>query len=210
MIRDEVEDIYRNLSPEEIPWNMEAPPGALRELVESGRVRPCRAIDLGCGAGNYAFYLAEKGFEVTGVDISPTAVRLARENAHRKGLRCDFVSADVLGALEEVRGGFDFACDWSLLHHIFPPQRGKYVQNVNRLLNPGGKCLSVSFCEGDSSFGGSGKYRKTPLGTVLYFSSEDELSELFAPRFDLIELKTIEISGKFAPHLANCVFMKKR
>ncbi|MBI4823831.1 MAG: hypothetical protein HY805_06340 [Nitrospirae bacterium] len=51
---------------------------------------------------------------------------------------------------------------------------------------------------------------ETPLGTVLYFSSEDELKELFTSYFDIKELKTIEISGKFGTHLANYVFMGKR
>jgi hypothetical protein len=66
------------------------------------------------------------------------------------------------------------------------------------------------FIEKDTQFGGTGKYRKTPLGTVLYFSSEDELRDLFAPYFTIKELKVIAISGKFAFHLANYVFMKRQ
>jgi hypothetical protein len=44
----------------------------------------------------------------------------------------------------------------------------------------------------------------------LYFSSEEELKELFSACFKVIELKTIEIEGKFSPHRANFVFMEKR
>lgn len=81
---------------------------------------------------------------------------------------------------------------------------------MNKLLNSGGHYLSVCFSEKDPLFGGSGKYRETPLGTVLYFSSEEELKELFSRFFRIIELKTIEIEGKFAPHLANYAFMVKK
>jgi SAM-dependent methyltransferase len=202
--------IYRYTPLEEIPWNIEAPPKALVELVQSGKVKPCRTIDLGCGTGNYAIYLARIGFEVTGFDISPTAIKIAKENAKKKGVKCDFLVTDVLGNLDEVKETFGFAYDWELLHHIFPEQRKKYVENVYRILDPKGKYFSVCFSEKDSQFGVSGKYRKTQLGTILYFSSEDELRDLFEPYFNIKELKTIEIRGKPACHLANYAFMESK
>lgn len=202
--------IYRNTPLEEIPWNIETPPDVLVELVESGKVKPCKTIDLGCGTGNYAVYLASIGFDVTGIDVSPTAVKIAKENAKKKGVKCNFLVTDVLGNLDEVRETFDFAYGWELLHHIFPEQRKKYVENVYRILNPGGKCLSVCFSEKDPEFGGLGKYRETRLGTVLYFSSEDELRDLFEPYFNIKELKTIGIRGRTARHLANYAFMERK
>jgi len=205
-----MDKIYRNMPPEEIPWNIETPPNALVELGESGKVKPCKTIDLGCGAGNYAIYLASIGFDVTGVDISQTAVEIAKENAKKKGVNSYFFVANVLGDLNEVKETFDFAYDWELLHHIFPEKRKKYVENVYRILNSGGKYFSVCFSEKDPQFGGSGKYRETRLGTILYFSSEDELRGLFDPYFNIIELKTIEISGKSAPHLVNYAFMERK
>ncbi len=206
----EIDKIYRNMPLEEIPWNIETPPDALVELVDSGKVKPCKTIDFGCGAGNYAIYLASVGFDVTGIDISPSAIRTAKENAKKKRVKCNFLVADVLGDLDEVKQTFDFAYDWELLHHTYPEKRKKYVENVYRILNPGGNHLSVCFSEKDPQFGGSGKYRETPLGTILYFSSEDESRDLFEPYFNIKELKTIEISGKFAPHIANYAFMEKK
>lgn len=208
--RVEIDEIYRNTPLEEIPWNIEAPPEALVELIQSGKVQPCKALDLGCGAGNYAIYLASLGFDVTGIDISPAAIKIAQEQAERKGVKCNFLAADVLGEFAEVAQIFEFAYDWELLHHIFPDRRKRYLENVYRLLGSRGKYLSVCFSEQDPEFGGAGKYRKTPLGTVLYFSSEDELRKLFERRFRIKELKTIEISGKFARHLANYAFMERR
>ena len=207
MTHIDMDRIYKNMPLEKIPWNSETPPEALVELVESGRVKPCKTIDLGCGAGNYAVYLAGRGFEVIGIDNSPTAIRIAREHANKKGVKATFLVADVVGDLDELKETFDFAYDWELLHHIFPEKRKKYVENVKRILNPGGKYFSVCFSEKDSQFGGAGKYRKTPLGTVLYFSSIDELRDLFEPYFTIEELKVIAISGKFVPHLVNYAFM---
>lgn len=206
----EMDKIYRNIPLAEIPWNIETPPDALVELVESEKVKPCKTLDLGCGAGNYAIYLAGIGFEVTGIDISPSAIKAAIENARKKGVKCDFFIADVLGDLSDVKGTFDFIYDWEVLHHIHPPKRKKYVENVYRILNPDGKYLSVCFSEKDPQFGGSGKYRETPLGTVLYFSSEEELRSLFDPYFNIMELKTLKLMGKSALHHANYVFMKRK
>jgi len=206
----DIDEIYRDVPLEAIPWNVETPPQALVDLVESGRISPCKTIDLGCGAGNYAIYLATEGFDVTGVDSSPTAVHIAKQNAEQKGVMCTFLVADVLGDLHEIASTFDFAYDWEVLHHFFPVQRKHYVENVHRFLNPRGKYLSVCFSENDPQFGGSGKYRETRLGTVLYFSSEDELRDLFEPFFTILDLRTIEIHAKFAPHLANYAFMERK
>jgi len=206
----DMDDIYRKLSPEQIPWNVEEPPDELVALLDTGIVRPCRAVEFGCGLGNYTRYLAGRGFDVTGVDISPTAVAYAREQAGKKGVACRFIAADVLGDLKDVDGTFGFAFDWELLHHLFPEQRKKYVENVLRKLAPGGSYLSLCFSEQDPQFGGTGKYRTTRLGTVLYFSSEEELRELFEPYFRVEELKTVQVKGKPGDHSAVYAFMQKR
>ena len=189
---------------------METPPELLVELVDSGKVQPCKAIDLGCGAGNYAIYLAGRGFEVTGVDFSPTAIRIAKENAEKKGVKCNFFVADAVDELGKINQTWDFAYDWGLLHHILPEQRQKYVKSVSRILNPKGKFLSLCFSEKDTGFGGSGKYRKTRLGSFLYFSCEDELKQFFEPYFQIIDIRTVEISGKFESHIFNYAFMERK
>lgn len=208
--RFRIDDVYKNSPLENIPWNVETPPQFLAELLDSGKIQPCKAIDLGCGAGNHAVYLAGKGFDVTGIDFSPTAIRLAKENADKKSVKCNFFVADVVSELDKVRQTWDFAYDWGLLHHIFPQQRKKYIKNVHRILNRSAKYLSLCFSEKDTAFQGSGKYRKTTLGSVLYLSSEHELRNLFQPFFHIIDLRTIEISGKFQPHIFNYAFMEKK
>ena len=206
----DVDRIYQKIPLDNIPWNSETPPDALVELVQDGKVRPCRTIDLGCGAGNYAIYLAGLGFDVTGVDNSSTAIKIAGENAKKRGVRCRFIVADLLGDLHEVTDTFDFAYDWEFLHHIFPEDRETYIKNVHKILNPEATYFSVCFSEKDSQFGGRGKYRKTRIGTTLYFSSESELRELISPYFTIRELKTIEVSGKYGPHFAVYVLAERR
>ena len=210
MIKDQMEKIYRSIPLDKIPWNIETPPDILQNIVKTEKIKPCKVIELGCGTGNYVIYLSSKGFDATGVDISKTAIEIAINSTSKKGINCNFISSDVLGDMAEVQDTFDFAYDWELLHHIFPQDREKYINNVHRLLNLEGMYLSVCFSEKSPQFGGAGKYRKTPLDTVLYFSSESEIVSLVEPLFEIKELETVEIQGKFAPHRAIYAFMKKR
>lgn len=209
MIKDQMEKIYKNMAIDDIPWNFKTPPDVLENLVRTGKITPCKTIDLGCGTGNYAIYLAGEGFDVTAVDISSSAIKIAKNNASQKGIDCNFIVADILGDLKQIQSTFNFAYDWELLHHIFPSDREKYIRDVYRLLNPGGQYLSVCFSEENLQFGRVGKFRKTPLETVLYFSSENELRVLYESFFKVEELKTIEIKGKFSPHKAIYTFMIK-
>ena len=203
--------IYRDKSLGEIPWHLEEPPARLLELVNSGSVPVGDAVDLGCGAGTAAVWLATQGYTVTGLDLSPQATRLATKRAEKKGVACRFQARDLTTPVEGLEGAFDFAYDWEVLHHVFPADRQVYVQNVHRMLRSGGQYYSVCFSEEDSlGIGGQEKYRETALGTVLYFSSEHELRELFSAHFQVETLQTIPVAGKFTPHLAVEVLMTKK
>jgi 2-polyprenyl-3-methyl-5-hydroxy-6-metoxy-1,4-benzoquinol methylase len=208
-LREQMDQIYRNIPADKIPWNIMEPPKLLVEAVDSDEISPCKAVDLGCGAGNYAVWLAERGFDVTGLDFSRYAVEQARQLAEGRGLSCRFAVADLLGDLKEYRGQFEFAYDWELLHHIFPEDRSAYLDNVRRLLRPGAKYFSVCFNEADPAFGGNGKYRTTNLGTVLYFSSQEELEALYSFRFHILQIDAVEISGKYSAHIVNVAWLKR-
>jgi 2-polyprenyl-3-methyl-5-hydroxy-6-metoxy-1,4-benzoquinol methylase len=209
-LRKLMEKVYREVALENIPWNLPEPPRLLVEMVESGKIKPCRVVDLGCGAGNHAVWLAEQGFDVTGIDISREAVGHAVALASRKGVTCRFVAVDLLGDLKEFQSAFDLAYDWELLHHVFPEDRPRYLRNVYSLLRPGGSYFSICFSDRDTAFGGVGKYRLTPLGTTLYFSSENELRSLFEPLFDIMELSTVEVPGKREAHLVNSAWLRRK
>jgi len=209
-MNEQMEHIYRNIPLENIPWNMPEPPALLVEAVASGRIKPCRVVDLGCGAGNYSVWLAQHGFDVTGIEISQSAIALAGKLAASKGVSCRFVAADLLGDLREFHSSFDLAFDWEVLHHIQPEDRPGYLQNVRNLLRPDGMYISLCFSDKDIEFSGGQKIFKTPLGTILYFSTEEELEELYKPLFHIIELKTVSVPGKQKPHRTNVAWLRRK
>ena len=210
VIKEQMERIYRDIPLDKIPWNMATPPEVLVAAVTENITRACKVIEMGCGAGNYVICFSKMGYDCAGVDISENAIRIARSSALSAGADCRFFVADVTGDLSGWNSTFDFVYDWELLHHIFPEDREKYIDNVQRLLTAEGRYFSVCFSEDSPQFGGSGKYRKTPLGTVLYLSSEKEMELLFKRYFVIRDLKTIDIKGKDVPHKAIYAFMRKK
>lgn len=208
--RNVFDEIYRRSKPEQIAWHYDDPPEQLVRWLDAGELPPCKALELGCGLGSQSLALARRGFDVTGVDCSRFAIEEARRRAEQAGVVVRYVVADLLHSLEGLRPPYDFAWDWEVLHHVFPPQRPALVQALSDLLVPGGRYLSVAFSEQDPWLADQGKYRTTPIGTVLYFSSPQELRELFAPTFDVLELETIQIRGKREPHEANWLLVQRR
>jgi cyclopropane fatty-acyl-phospholipid synthase-like methyltransferase len=209
-LREQMDRIYKDVPLETIPWNITEPPQLLVDALQTGKIKPCKVVDLGCGAGNYSVWLAQQGFDVTGIDISEQAIEHAKRHALSEGVSCNFISTDLLGDMTKFNECFNLALDWEVLHHVFPEDRPGFIRNVHQVLVPDGIYISLCFHEDDPSFGGKSKFRDTPMGTKLYFSSEAELRELFTPLFKIDELIKVEIPGKYGSHIANLAWLKRK
>ena len=197
-------------------WTHEDPPKELKELVENNIIKPCKVIDIGCGEGFYSIYLASKGFEVLGIDLSENAINLAKANAEKAGVKIRFETMDI-NNMQGLNEKFDFVLEWAIIHHIKFENREKYVEAVNNILNKNGKYLSMCFNENDAKFGGPGeKIRIIPEGSrsipggKLYFSSLDELKKLFDPYFNIIESKVFNENRSGKTNTWNYFFMGKK
>ena len=81
--------------PERLPWHREEP-SALLAAVVSARNGQGRALDVGCGAGVLSVWMAQRGMNVTGIDLFPEAIAMARAVAEGKGVGVELVCADLL------------------------------------------------------------------------------------------------------------------
>src|SRR4051794_25238923 len=126
-----------------MPWEI-GPRHELVELVSSGRLPACRAIDLGCGTGANAIYLAQHGFDVTGLDFAGAALAKAEASAAVAGVTVRFVEGD-LTALRADLGSFDFLLDYGTLDDLAPIQRSRYVDNVVPLASQDARFLLWCF-----------------------------------------------------------------
>jgi SAM-dependent methyltransferase len=130
----------RYASGEPLPWDTGAPDPLLVEMVESRAIAPGATLEIGCGTGTNAIFLAEHGFEVLGVDVSPLAVEKAREKARGRGRfeTIDFLDASPPG------GPFQFVFDRGCFH-VFDDERerARFAERVAAQLVEGGTWLSL-------------------------------------------------------------------
>jgi SAM-dependent methyltransferase len=126
-----------------MPWEI-GPRQELVELVRAGQLRPGRAVDLGCGTGANAVFLARHGFDVTGVDFAPAALAKATTRAAEAGVQVRFVEDD-LTSLRHRLGTFDLLVDYGTLDDLSPADRARYVDNVLPLAGPGARFLLWCF-----------------------------------------------------------------
>ncbi|MCY1633880.1 class I SAM-dependent methyltransferase [Marinifilum sp. D737] len=202
-------DIYKGIPCDKIPWIHETPPGILINLIESLAPPSSHLLDLGCGLGHYAAFFAQKGYKISGIDISNTAIKHAKQLFETKKLKGDFYEFDLCKLSDITLSPINLAYEFEVLHHVYPEYRELYVQNVCKLLAEGSYYLSICFSEKDKNFGGKGKYRKTPIGTELYFSSVKEIQDLMSQHFRILEIKEVELEGKTIPHQAVFCLMQK-
>jgi len=137
------EEFYRRAqSPQDLPWHREQPPALLARALDA-HAGTGRALDLGCGTGIFAVYLAVRGFQVTALDFVSTAVNLTRERAARAGMKLDVVESDVLAW--SPAGTVDVIFDSGCLHSLPPRFRADYAERISSWLRPGGDYVLVHF-----------------------------------------------------------------
>jgi SAM-dependent methyltransferase len=140
------------------PWEqIAALPGVTRQVSalfdreEQGREPPHGpALDLGCGSGIWAVRLAQRGWQVTGVDFVPKALRRARDRAREAGVEVRFVHGDVTElANTGVGSGFPFLLDFGLFHdELTDAQRKAMGREVSAVAAPGATMLLMAWAPG--------------------------------------------------------------
>ena len=182
-----------------IPWET-GPREGLVNLVESRRVEPCRAIDLGCGTATNVVYLAQHGFDVTGVDFIASAIELGRAKALQAGVEANLV-VDDLTNLQHINGAFDLLVDYGTLDDLRPSQRDLYMKNVLPLAHPGSLFLLVCF-----EWAPRWWERLFSLNMAL---KPGELEHRFGEYFEIEVISKIETGSRFMPAFATYLMTRK-
>ena len=134
------------------PWDTGISPPELLEFIKNHQ--PGRAIDIGCGTGTNVITLARAGWQVTGVDFAPRAIRLASRKIREAGIQAD-VQVNDATKLSNISGPYDLALDLGCFHGISLKGRGRYLEQLDRILAPHGFWLMYGFIipetDGESS-----------------------------------------------------------
>ncbi|HEX6921006.1 MAG TPA: class I SAM-dependent methyltransferase [Actinomycetes bacterium] len=190
-----------------VPFFRPVPDESLVTWHHEGRLRaPAggRALDLGCGPGRNAVWLAQQGYRVDALDLSPAALDWGRERADEAGVEVDFVRASIFD-WDVSEPAYDLVYDSGCFHHLPPHRRISYRSLLERTLAPGGAFGLACFAAGamgsedpDDSFYRAGRlsgglaYTDADLRSTFGWLTEVELrrmrqmppdSELFGEAF---------------------------
>jgi 2-polyprenyl-3-methyl-5-hydroxy-6-metoxy-1,4-benzoquinol methylase len=127
---------------ESLAWHRNDPHPLLERAIAS-RPTPGRALDVGCGEGVNATYLAQQGFSVVGLDFVPAALTMARARAERAHADVEFHECDVVDY--EATSPFDLVVDSGCLHHMPKTKLHAYRARLDEWLAPGGDFVLVHF-----------------------------------------------------------------
>ncbi len=165
----------------QLPWDTGQPEPLLVEFVNSGAVNPSRALEIGAGTGTNSIWMAERGFDVLGVDISPLAVERAGAKMAGRALRCRFAALDFLEA-PPPDGTFQFVFDRGCFH-VFdePGERQRFAAQVAAVLAPGGLWLSLI---------GSTEGPPREIGPPRRTAREVALA--IEPALEIVDLRSVE------------------
>jgi 2-polyprenyl-3-methyl-5-hydroxy-6-metoxy-1,4-benzoquinol methylase len=142
------DEYYRKYPLGELGWELDKPRPILVEFVEAGLIPKGEALDTCCGAGTNPIYLARNGFNVTRIDVSLTAIGIAREKAGTAKVDVRFVNQSFVD-LAFKDGAFDFVLDMGCFHHVQVGDRGKFIAGIHRVLREGGVYMLTCFSYGN-------------------------------------------------------------
>ncbi|GED87299.1 class I SAM-dependent methyltransferase [Streptomyces sp. 6-11-2] len=184
-----------------VPFFVDKPDENLVEWLERGLIDGRRALDLGCGPGRNALYLAERGFEVDAVDLSPQAIGWARERARETGAEVRFLCQDAFGSAgSPLTGPYDLVYDSGCFHHLPPHRRISHLALLDRVLAPGGHLALTCFAAGamGCELSDAELYRTSRLHGGLAYTPES-LRRIFADLTE-VELRRMRGEPEEAPH----------
>jgi SAM-dependent methyltransferase len=128
------------------PWDIGRPQPPFAALAEAGRLDG-PLLDVGCGTGEHVLMAAAAGLAATGIDIAPTAIRLAAAKATERGLEATFVVGDACRL--DFPDPFATALDCGLFHTFDDADRERFVTSLATVVRPGGRYFMLCFSDSE-------------------------------------------------------------
>jgi SAM-dependent methyltransferase len=181
----QLETVWNQRHQSASPWESGKPCAELQRVLQEYAIAPCRALELGCGNGVNAAFLASRGFEVTAVDVSGEVLKRARTTAPN----VNFVHSDVL-KLDDLGAPFDFVFDRGYYQHG-RVEREAFERVLERVTRPGSRYLAIMPNANDTSVNAPRAVRDQDLCSDL--ARLFRLVQLRECRFDAVTLNGREV-----------------
>jgi len=161
------------------PWDIGRPQPAFAALAADHQLGRT-VLDVGCGTGEHVLMAAEAGCDAVGIDISPTAIRLAEAKAQERSMPARFIVGDALH-LEAFGERFDTVLDCGLFHVFDDEDRRPFVNSLAHAVRSGSRYFMLCFSEHEPP--GWGPRRVT----------QREIHSAFAHDWDVLGIEPADI-----------------
>lgn len=168
------------------PWDTGEPSRELIRVVEEGLIRPCTALELGCGTGANAAYLARRRFEVTAIDCSALAIERARLRSEQQGALVRFVLGDAF-ELARSTSRFELVFDVGFYHFMRQASLQRFLDLLWWVTQPGSYYLTLAGATGETAEGGPPQVAEAEI--------RGELGRLF----ECVHVRPIRFESRLRP-----------
>jgi 2-polyprenyl-3-methyl-5-hydroxy-6-metoxy-1,4-benzoquinol methylase len=179
MERQRFESMYEG----QAPWDIDGPQPLFVRLADQGKIRGA-VLDAGCGTGENAMFLAQRGHETWGIDFVPVAIERAKEKCRKRNLQVHFSVANAL-ELGKLGRQFDTIIDCGLFHTFSDQERTIFVDQLEKVLRPGGMYFMA--CFSDEEPGTEGPRRVSQKEIRDAFREGWEVREIQPTRFAIVD-----------------------
>jgi len=165
------------------PWDIGRPDFNLIDMVTKRPIPKCKTLEIGCGTGDNAVWLAQQGFVVTACDSSEIAIEKAMEKASKADVKCTFLVIEFLNS-EVLNLPFNFAFDRGCFHSFDEAEkRKKFAEKVSSHLEKDGLWLSL-IGNADEPRQGPGPPTRTARDIVVAVEPYFEILSLTSSHLD--------------------------
>lgn len=189
----------RRYQESDTPWDMGLPSRELTRVLDAGLIRGRTALELGCGTGTNAVFLAQRGFRVTAIDGAPLAINRARQLAAKHEVTVAWMEGDVCH-LPDLGQTFDFVFDRGCFHCVRLANVAGYLDTLRKCTHPGSQMLVLTGNANETREGGPPRLQ------------ESELRFDLEPLFDVTELRPFRFDdpdGPTGPLGWSCLMTRK-
>ena len=177
------QQLFEQMYQGQAPWDTGRPQPAIVRLAEAGLVRGS-VLDVGCGTGENALYLAARGHDCWGIDFVPAAIERAKAKVAQRGIAAHFIVGNAL-ELNKLERRFDTVIDCGLFHTFADEDRPAFVEGLAEALRPGG--LLHILCFSDEEPGTVGPRRITQQEIRDAFHKGWKVKEIEPTRFESVQ-----------------------
>jgi methyl halide transferase len=190
------EDWQRHYDENDMGWDLGQVAPPFVRLWEEGQLPMGKVLIPGCGRGHEVLFLAENGFEVTGVDYSDGAVTYLRNALKERNLKGQILQQDFFSLNSSHDELYDLIIEQTFFCAISPQYRQDYVSNVSRILKPGGILVGLF-------------YHTDKEGGPPYNTTREDLETHFSEKFKIIKLEKETSSAEQRKNKEWLVILKK-